>query len=130
MHVPRCSACLLLSVWLCGCGPTSPLPDRRTANTELPRIKAGWGLDCGKLVRRVKPVYPLAALQQHVRGPVRLQLLVTKTGEARVVSVLHGQPLLVSAAIGAARQRRYEPCRVDGVPVEVFAVAEFCFPPD
>lgn len=72
-----------------------------------------------KLVAKAKPVYPVEARQQGVAGRVRLQVLISKTGEVAGVRVLDGNPALVGAAVEAVKQWKYEPTALEGEPVEV-----------
>ncbi len=72
-----------------------------------------------KAVDMVKPAYPAEAKQQSLSGTVRLQALISKTGEVAAVRVLEGAPMLVGAAVDAVRQWKYQPTNVEGSPVEV-----------
>lgn len=79
----------------------------------------GDSLDCGKMVRYVRPVYPRDAKRKRIQGTVSLLGLIAKTGEVRDVRVLKGDPLLIPAALGAVKQRRYAPCMMNSEPVEI-----------
>ena len=72
-----------------------------------------------KLVDTVKPAYPAEAKQQALSGTVRLQALISKTGDVAGVRVLEGAPMLVGAAVDAVKQWKYEPTNLEGSPVEV-----------
>ena len=72
----------------------------------------------GYLLERVEPQYPEAARQQHIQGPVVLNVLVGATGQVREASVISGDPLLAKAATDAVRQWRFNPHRLDGKAVE------------
>jgi outer membrane biosynthesis protein TonB len=50
---------------------------------------------------------------------VKLDVVVTKTGEAGELHLVSGNPALVPAAIEAVRQWRFAPCRLNGEPIEV-----------
>ena len=58
---------------------------------------------------------------------MRLRALLTKTGELRNLEVLKGDPVLVPAALSAARQWRYAPCLVNSEAVDVITVLDLGF---
>jgi protein TonB len=72
----------------------------------------------GYLLERVEPQYPEAARQQHIQGPVLLNVLVGTTGLVRETSVISGDPLLAKAATDAVRQWRFNPHQLNGKAVE------------
>lgn len=75
-----------------------------------------------KLISKVIPVYPPAALQQHVRGDVVLDVALKGDGTVDQVSVIDGDPLFLEATISAVKQWRYRPLVVNGKPVVNFVV--------
>ena len=81
------------------------------------------------LVRRVEPVYPLAANEAHVRGTVTLRVVIAKDGAPRMISVVSGDPLLIDAAVDAVRQWRYKQTRLNNIPIEVESIATLQFSP-
>jgi TonB family protein len=72
-----------------------------------------------KLVRRVSPVYPTQAVQNHISGMVVLDVVIAKDGTVKSVTVTSGDPALAGSAMDAVKQRRYEPTLVNGQTVEV-----------
>jgi len=76
-------------------------------------------LKIGPLTHRVEPVYPKMAILIHVEGQVQLHAIVAKDGSIRSLEVIHGHPLLASAAMDAVKQWRYQPYKLNGEPVEV-----------
>ncbi len=72
----------------------------------------------GYLLERVEPQYPEAARQQHIQGPVVLNVLVRPSGLVRETSVISGDPLLAKAATDAVRQWRFNPHQLNGKAVE------------
>jgi TonB family protein len=86
-------------------GASAPAP------TPVPSAK-------GYLLERVEPQYPEAARQQHIQGPVVLNVLVGATGLVREASVISGDPLLAQAATDAVRQWRFNPHQLNGRAVE------------
>jgi len=79
------------------------------------------------LVKKIAPVYPALAKQAHLQGSVKLRLLISRTGVVASASVLSGHPLLVQAAIDAAKHWQYKPFIVDGQPAEVETQIEVPF---
>ena len=71
------------------------------------------------LLREVKPIYPPLARSARVAGLVRLEGIIGRDGEIHSLRVVSGHPLLVEAALEAARQWRYQPTLLNGEPVEV-----------
>jgi len=66
----------------------------------------------------VEPMYPPLARVTGIRGSVSLQLVVGVDGTVKEAIVLSGHPLLVQAALDAARKRHYEPFLREGKPIE------------
>lgn len=69
----------------------------------------------------VKASYPSLARQMKVEGSVLLQALVGSDGGIQSLRVLGGNPILVPAALEAARQWRFRPYLQNGQPVETQA---------
>jgi len=65
--------------------------------------------------------YPSLVQQMKVQGSVLLQAFVGADGNIRDLRVLSGDPILVSAALEAARQWRFRPYLQNGQPVETQA---------
>jgi TonB family protein len=61
------------------------------------------------VLRRVDPVYPLLAQQEHVQGSVVLQARIDKDGNVQAVQVVSGPAILTSAALEAVKQWRFKP---------------------
>ena len=70
------------------------------------------------LLQRVDPEYPEEAKQQHVQGPVVLNVLVGRSGLVREAGVISGDPQLAKAATDAVRQWRFNPHKLNGKAVE------------
>ena len=79
------------------------------------------------VIKKVDPIYPPLAKQIRLQGIVRLQIVVAKSGAVSSVAVLSGHPLLVQAAINAAKQWEYKPFLVDGQAVSIRTVIEVPF---
>jgi TonB family protein len=74
--------------------------------------------NCG-MIHGVRPVYPKKARAMHIEGVVKLNIVVTKTGEVAELHAVSGNPILVPAAIAGVKRWRYAPCRLNGEPIEI-----------
>ena len=77
------------------------------------RMRAGE-----ELLHRVDPVYPAAALENHIEGPVVLEATISSHGFLRHIRVLNGNALLANAVLDAVQGWSYQPRRVRGRAVE------------
>lgn len=70
-------------------------------------------------VRRVKPVYPMAARRRGLNGRVVLRLYVDEHGGVREVRVQSAEPagMFEAQAVAAARRWRFTPAMAHGEPV-------------
>jgi protein TonB len=84
-------------------------------------------LDPAKLLYKVIPEYPEIAKRTRTQGMVRLIGVVATDGSIRSLQVVSGHPFLVTAAVEAVRQWRYQPTVLNGQPVEVEAPIEVTF---
>jgi periplasmic protein TonB len=71
------------------------------------------------LISQVSPVYPPLAKQARLQGEVVLEAVISREGDVTNLKVVAGHPLLVEAALTAARQWKYRPTLLNGQPVEV-----------
>jgi TonB family protein len=62
-----------------------------------------------KQTSRIMPVYPPAALQEHIWGDVILEISLKDDGSVERTDVLDGPKLLLNAAQDAVKQWRYQP---------------------
>lgn len=72
-----------------------------------------------RLIRRVKPVYPRAAIAARVQGVVLIEAVTDIYGRVRDAKVVSGHPLLNNSALQAIRQWIYEPFMINGIPKPV-----------
>jgi TonB family protein len=61
------------------------------------------------VVRKVDPEYPPLALQARIAGVVKLRITIDTTGAVKDLRATSGHPLLVPAALQAAREWRFQP---------------------
>ena len=72
------------------------------------RAQAGGGAE-RRLVDKVPAVYPEVAKRNHIRGVVKLEVVVREDGRVKSAKVLGGNPVLINAATDAVRKWRFEP---------------------
>ena len=88
------------------------------------RVRVAGNVQRARLVTQTEPAYPDNA---RIRGTVRLQAVIATDGSVKELTVLSGHPLLVTAAIGAVQQWKYQPTLYQGQPVEVFTTIDVSF---
>jgi protein TonB len=81
----------------------------------------------GKAIERRTPNYPPLAKQIHLSGSVSVEVVIALDGRVEVARAISGHPLLVTAAVDAARGWRFEPTLLNGTPVRVSGVIVFNF---
>ncbi len=100
-------------------GPAGPVaPPRNSARNSAP-VKVSEGVMEARLIHRVEPIYPRIAQDSHLTGIVRLRASIGPDGNICQLEVVSGNSIFVPSAVTAIRQWRYEPTRLNGLPVEV-----------
>jgi TonB family protein len=82
-------------------------------------VRVGGDVRAPKALVKMNPVYPPEAQAARVQGVVLLEIRIATDGSVSDARVLRSIPVLDQAAVDAVKQWKYEPTRVDGVPVEV-----------
>jgi TonB family protein len=99
-------------------GTASGLVDARAQQTQ----------GSEELARRAKskiqPLYPDLARKMNITGTVKVEVVVAPNGTVKDAKVVGGHPVLVSAALDAARKWRFE-----AAAVETTGIIEFKFEP-
>lgn len=94
--------------------------DRGYVPDELaPGRAAVWAITPPRLIRKVSPTYPSAAITARVSGAVIVAAATDVYGRVSEARVVSGHPLLNAAAMEAVREWLYEPYLVNGVPKAV-----------
>ena len=93
--------------------------------TEGTKIEGG--VLNGKALALPYPPYPALARKAHVAGTVIVQVLIDEEGNVIEAHAVDGHPLLQAACVAAARQARFSPTRLSGVPVRVTGVIQYNF---
>src|SRR5690349_4878400 len=92
-----------------------------------PKAPISGGVLNGKAVRLVQPPYPAIARSAHAAGQVRVQITVDDNGNVVSAAAVSGHPLLQGAAVAAARQSKFTPTKLSGMPVKVTGVIIYNF---
>ena len=83
--------------------------------------------NCG-MIHSSRPVYPKEAKEAHIQCVVKVEYVITKTGEVRDLHAISGNPVLIPAAIAAATKWRFAPCRLFGSePIELKSQSDIQF---
>lgn len=104
-----------------------------SSEPQLPRvaspthIRVSQGVMRTFLITKVTPTYPAEAEARHVDGTVLLRINIDKSGNVSNVDPVSGHPLLIPAAIDAAKQWKYKPYLLNQKPVEVETVVMIKF---
>ncbi|MGI8789046.1 MAG: TonB family protein [Pyrinomonadaceae bacterium] len=83
----------------------------------------------GKATTLVKPEYPPAARAVKASGAVNVQVTIDEQGDVISASAVSGHPLLRQAAEEAARNSKFAPVMLSGVPVKVTGIIVYNFTP-
>jgi protein TonB len=89
------------------------------ASPSVEPIRVGTSVKAPAKVKEVAPVYPERARRSRIQGLVILDCTVNEEGVVTDVKVLRPISELNDAAIDAVKQWRYQPAKVDGVPVPI-----------
>ncbi len=92
-----------------------------------PKAPISGGVLNGKAVRLVQPPYPAIARSAHASGQVKVQITIDENGNVVSASPVSGHPLLQGAAVAAARQSKFTPTKLSGMPVKVTGVIIYNF---
>jgi TonB family protein len=108
--------------------PPPPPPPPPYHKSELPKvIRKSGGVLQQSAVKQVAPEYPVAAIEGGVSGTVAVEITVDEQGEVVRARAITGPQLLKEAALAAARQWKFKPTRLSGVPVKVIGTITFNF---
>jgi len=91
------------------------------------RIRQFAGGPVPKPLRKVNPVYPDEARDEHLSGAVTLEAVIGTDGSVKEVKPLNGSALLVEAARNAVLLWSFEPPTYNGAPVELVVPIELNF---
>jgi TonB family protein len=87
---------------------------------ETDKIREGGQLIAGKPLYKTEPQYPESSKKKGIQGDVILEAVISTEGVPLGVKVIQSpDPDLAKAAMAAVKQWRYQPAKLNGVPVEV-----------
>jgi TonB family protein len=92
--------------------------------------RQGDGITLPKVIKEVKPEYPVAAKRARIQGTVGMDVVVLADGTVGQVTVTRSLDQtygLDEAAVTAVRQWQFEPGKKDGKPVPVQVEIEMSF---
>jgi TonB family protein len=82
----------------------------------------------GFLVSKTIPNYPADARKKHIQGKVVLEIIIDASGVPRDIHMVSSpDQALTDSAIEAVTQWRYEPSRLNGIPVSLKSTVEVNF---
>jgi protein TonB len=94
----------------------------------MPRIiRKSGGVLQASATRRVEPKMPPLAKAANVTGAVVVEVTVDEDGNVIAARAISGHPLLKDAAVSAAREWKFAPTQLSGVPVKVIGTLTFNF---
>jgi protein TonB len=76
--------------------------------------------DARPIKTKVMPVYPELAKKLNVNGTVRVELVVAPNGQVKSAKAVGGHPLLIEAALSAARQLKFTPAAEETTEIVPF----------
>jgi protein TonB len=79
------------------------------------------------VLKKVMPAYPMSAKVIGLQGTVILEAVISREGTVESVRVMRSIPLLDDAAIEAAKQWRFTPAKIRGVPVRCYFMLKIRF---
>ena len=85
------------------------------------------GVEAGRALELPKPAYPMIARAAQASGTVEVKVLIGLDGNVIAAASISGHPLLQAAAVGAARNARFAPTKINGQPVKVVGVIQYNF---
>jgi TonB family protein len=92
-------------------------------------LRKSGGLLQGSARRRVEPRYPDSALAQGIGGSVVVEVTVDEDGSVMTARALSGPDELRGAAVSAARDWKFHPTTLSGIPVKIIGTITFNFHP-
>jgi TonB family protein len=69
---------------------------------------------------KVQPAYPELARKMNLAGTVKVQVVVSPNGTVKEAKAVGGHPVLVNAALDAAKKWRFEPAAMESTGVVDF----------
>jgi protein TonB len=103
-----------------------PVPAATAAQLRAP-VRVGGRIRPPRLISRATPAYPALAKQTRVQGAVTIDAVIDTEGNVVEMRVVSGHPLLISAALDAVRQWKYESTYLNDHPIAVQLIVTVTF---
>jgi len=103
-----------------------PLPAAPAVQPRAP-VRVGGRVRPPRQLSRISPNYPALAKQTRVQGVVTVDAVIDTDGNVVEMQVISGHPLLISAALEAVKQWKYEPTYLNDQPIAVKLVVTVTF---
>lgn len=103
-----------------------PRPEPPATVDKRPLLVSSTVLQ-GKAIDRRVPVYPELVRRIRLQGDVAVEVIISPEGRVESARAISGHPMLVATSLEAARNWRFEPTILNGVPVRVTGVITFVF---
>lgn len=91
---------------------------QESRRTDAPNPESGGVLN-GKAIKLVTPEYPPEARAIRASGAVQVQVTIDETGKVIDARLVCGNPVFTRVALDAAKQSRFSPTKLSGMPVKV-----------
>ena len=85
------------------------------------------GVINGRAIELVPPAYPAIARAVKASGRVTVLVIIDKEGKVMAAQIVDGHPLLIGAALKAARASRFTPTLLEEKPVNVLGQIVYDF---
>ena len=102
-----------------GTGTSAPIPPPPPKPAARRIVRVGSTLKAPRQTYSVQPDYPVLAKQERISGIVVVNAVIDEHGNVVQAHVVSGHPLLLTAALNAVLQWKYEPTLLNGTPVAV-----------
>lgn len=100
--------------------------DKRS-DLSIKKIKVSGGVLQSSSVNRVQPKYSNDAQSEQIQGIVKVKILISVTGDVLSAVAIDGPVQLRCASVTAAKQWKFKPTVLNGVPVKVQGELTFKF---
>lgn len=110
-----------------GFGLREDTPPKPPPPPPTPPVRLHSGIEAPLKIAGKAPVYPAIATAAHVEGIVILEATIDETGQVVDLKVLRSVPMLEAAALEAVKQWRYQPARLNGMPIPVIVTVTVRF---
>jgi periplasmic protein TonB len=102
-----------------GAGTSTPIPPPPPRHAARRIVRVGSNLKAPQQTYSVQPNYPTLARQERIWGDVVVDAVIDEQGNVVQAHVVSGHPLLITAALNAVLQWKYQPTLLNGTPVAV-----------